>query len=164
MKSNMALFKSLVCVLLITISSCQSADQNGGYGDAHIKYQQQQMSPNNFGKSLQDLLKDHPKEMSDVDIKNLMDQTTLKDLGQLDPTLLMASVVNNEKQVLSKLSGTCQTAVLEMFAPLMNISSITPAALIALLGSPAGKGIVFFLSNLTLRPRIVSSVLVICYQ
>ena len=102
--------------------------------------------------------------MSDVDIKNLMDQTTLKDLGQLDPTLLMASVVNNEEQVLSKLSGTCQTAVLEMFAPLMNISSITPAALIALLGSPAGKGIVFFLSNLTLRPRIVSSVLVICYQ
>ena len=145
------LFKALVCLLIVTVS-CQSADQNGGYGNIHIKQQQQQqqMKTNSFGESLGELLKNRSKEMSNVDLKNLMDVTTLKSLGQLDPSLLMASVVNNEDQILSKLSGTCQVAVGELFAPLMNISSLTPAALTAFLRSPAGKGKyhpIFFYQN-----------------
>ena len=41
----------------------------------------------------------------------------------------------------------CQASLMQLFGPVMNISNLNPAAILALLGQPVGKGDLFNFRN-----------------
>ena len=97
-----------------------------------------------IGKMIQDHARRNKvvKDIQHANIRSLLSASSSDALNRkVDGTYLMREIMEKHKDFPSLgVSLSCNAAMLQLFGPVLNISSLDPAAILALLGKPVGKG------------------------
>jgi len=95
------------------------------------------------------IIRDHARrneaakqQLQQANIRSLLSANSSKALNEkVDGAYLVREIMGMQDKFPSLgVSMMCNAAMLQLFGPIMNISSLDPAAILALLGKPVGKG------------------------